>query len=167
MRSKIGRLNFDYENPTPNFDRRKVKGVAAQLISLPEEHYNKATALEIAGGSKLFNVVIEDEKVGKELIQNGQMKKRVTFIPLTKISAHTLSQTVRLAGSFYSYVRITNVIGHRNSIMPLNSPLVKFEQRSLSLVTRKKFPKQLHIFSVIPWSATMLILPRKSHLLKK
>lgn len=72
-----------------------MKGVAAQLITLPEEHYNKATALEIAGGAKLFNVVIEDEKVGKDLIKNGRMKKRVTFIPLTKINAYTLSNQVR------------------------------------------------------------------------
>ncbi|KAF4622118.1 hypothetical protein D9613_009303 [Agrocybe pediades] len=90
-RSRIGRLNFDYDDPTPNFDRKKVKGVAAQLISLPEEHYNKATALEIAGGSKLFNVVIEDDKVGKDLIKNGRMKKRVTFIPLNRITPHTLA----------------------------------------------------------------------------
>ncbi|KAH9475267.1 Structural maintenance of chromosomes protein 2 [Psilocybe cubensis] len=91
VKSRIPRLNFDYEDPTPNFDRRKVKGVAAQLITLPEEHYNKATALEIAGGGKLFNVVIEDEKVGKDLIKNGRLKKRVTFIPLNKINARTLA----------------------------------------------------------------------------
>ncbi|KAF8907016.1 condensin complex subunit SMC2 [Gymnopilus junonius] len=78
IKSRIPRLNFDYEDPSPNFDRRK-------------EHFNKATALEIAGGGKLYNVVIEDEKVGKELIKNGHMRKRVTFIPLAKITAWTLS----------------------------------------------------------------------------
>ncbi|KDR72865.1 hypothetical protein GALMADRAFT_252175 [Galerina marginata CBS 339.88] len=93
LKHNIPRLNFDYEDPSPNFDRRKVKGVAAQLITLPPEHNNKATALEIAGGSKLFNVVIEDEKVGKDLIQRGRMRKRVTFIPLTKINAYTLSNS--------------------------------------------------------------------------
>ena len=71
-----------------------MKGVAVQLITLSEEHYNKATALEIAGGNKLFNIVIEDERVGKELIKSGKMRKRVTFIPLTKISAQTLSDSV-------------------------------------------------------------------------
>jgi len=94
FKSRIGRLNFDYEDPTPNFDRRKVKGVAAQLISLPREHLNKATALEIAGGGKLFNVVVEDDQVGKNLIKNGRMKKRVTFIPLNRISSYTLSEQV-------------------------------------------------------------------------
>jgi structural maintenance of chromosome 2 len=71
-----------------------VKGVAAQLISLPKEHSNKATALEIAGGGKLFNVVVEDDQVGKNLIKNGRMKKRVTFIPLNRISSYTLSEQV-------------------------------------------------------------------------
>jgi len=73
-----------------------VKGVAIQLITLPEEHYNKATALGIAGGSKLFNVVIEDEK---DLIKNRRMGKMVTFIPLTKISAYTLSDSVSFSRS--------------------------------------------------------------------
>ncbi|PPQ99377.1 hypothetical protein CVT24_009207 [Panaeolus cyanescens] len=90
VKSKIGRLSFDYENPYPNFDRRKVKGVAAQLISLAQADHDKATALEIAGASKLFNVVVQDEQVGKDLITNGRLKKRVTFIPLNKIQAHTL-----------------------------------------------------------------------------
>ncbi|KAF8803977.1 condensin complex subunit SMC2 [Phlegmacium glaucopus] len=90
VKHRIGRLNFDYDDPVPGFDRRKVKGVAAQLISLPEEHYPKAVALEIAGGGKLFNVVIENELVGKDLIKNGNMKKRVTFIPLSKIDPRTV-----------------------------------------------------------------------------
>ncbi|KAF8197070.1 condensin complex subunit SMC2 [Pholiota molesta] len=81
----------------------EVKGVAVQLISLPEEHYNKAVALEIAGGGKLFNVVIEDEKVGKDLIKNGRMRKRVTFIPLTKINAWTLSDHTSPEGDNYIF----------------------------------------------------------------
>jgi structural maintenance of chromosome 2 len=87
-------LNFDYDDPVPNFDRRKVKGVAAQLISLSEEHYPKATALEITGGGRLFNVVIEDELVGRDLIKKGNMKKRVTFIPLNKIDPRSIDARV-------------------------------------------------------------------------
>ena len=87
-------MNFDYDDPVPNFDRRKVKGVAAQLISLSEEHYPKATALEITGGGRLFNVVIEDELVGRDLIKNGNMKKRVTFIPLNKIDPRSIDAKV-------------------------------------------------------------------------
>ncbi|KAF5319361.1 hypothetical protein D9619_008670 [Psilocybe cf. subviscida] len=89
LRASIPRLNFQYEQP-PNFNRSNVKGVAASLISLSEEHYDKAGALEVAGGGKLWNVVVTDETVSKELIKNGGMRKRVTFIPLSKISAYTL-----------------------------------------------------------------------------
>lgn len=64
------------------------------MISLSEEHYPKATALEIAAGGKLFNVVIDNESVGKDLIKNGNMKKRVTFIPLSKIDPRTVDPKV-------------------------------------------------------------------------
>lgn len=90
VKHNLSRLNFDYTNPTPNFDRSKVKGLAAQLITLPEEHYDKSTALEIAAGGKLFNVVVENEMIGKDLLKNGKLKKRVTLIPLNKISPFTL-----------------------------------------------------------------------------
>lgn len=98
MKQHLGRLNFDYTSPTPNFDRSKVKGFTASLISLPEQHYNKATALEIAAGGKLYHVVVEDEKVGKDIIKSGNLKRRVTIIPLNKINAFTLSAQVRLLG---------------------------------------------------------------------
>jgi len=84
-----------------------VKGVAAQLISLPKEHLNTATALEIAGGGKLFNVVVEDDQVGKNLIKNGRMKKRVTFIPLNKITYHTLSEQVCYFSTLQEHDKLT------------------------------------------------------------
>ena len=58
------------------------------------DHYNKSTALEITAGAKLYNVVVENEKVGKELLQNGKLKKRVTIIPLNKINAFKMSAQV-------------------------------------------------------------------------
>ena len=124
------RLNFEYEDPTPNFDRRKVKGVAVQLISLSQEHFNKATALEIAGGGKLYNVVIEDEKVGKDLIKNGRMRKRWTFIPLTKISAWTLAPAVSYAQLLEEKAVANSTT--RNSKRPSNSLQAKFGLHSHS-----------------------------------
>ena len=100
-------MNFDYNDPVPNFDRRKVKGVAAQLIALSEEHYPKATALEIAGGGKLFNVVVDDELVGRDLIKNGNMKKRVTFIPLSKIDPRTVDSEVCCRLLFFSEMQMS------------------------------------------------------------
>jgi structural maintenance of chromosome 2 len=78
-----------------------VKGPAATLISLEEQHYNKSTALEIAAGGKLYNIVVEDQQVGKDLLKNGQLKKRVTIIPLNKITAYELPPKVRSLSSTY------------------------------------------------------------------
>lgn len=55
------------------------------------QDYNKSTALEITAGAKLYNVVVENEKVGSELLKNGKLKKRVTIIPLNKINAFRMS----------------------------------------------------------------------------
>ena len=68
--------------------------MVASLIDLKEEDYNKSTALEITAGGKLYNVVVQNEQVGKQLLQNGKLKKRVTIIPLNKINAFTLSAAV-------------------------------------------------------------------------
>lgn len=67
----------------------------AKLISLDEKHYPKATALEIVAGSKLYNIVIDNEKVGKELL-SSKLKDKVTLLPLNKINAHTISAQVNL-----------------------------------------------------------------------
>ncbi|KAH8105378.1 condensin complex subunit SMC2 [Cristinia sonorae] len=87
VKQRLSFLNFDYTSPSPNFDRSQVKGLVASLVSIKPGDYNKATALEITAGARLYNVVVENERVGKELLQNGRLKKRVTIIPLNKISA--------------------------------------------------------------------------------
>ena len=71
-----------------------MKGLVANLTSISPQHQNKSQALEIAAGGKLYNVVVEDEKVGKDLLQNGKLKKRVTIIPLNKINTFTLTAQV-------------------------------------------------------------------------
>ncbi|KAI0264934.1 condensin complex subunit SMC2 [Gloeopeniophorella convolvens] len=90
VRSRLSQLDFNY-TPPPGFDTRKVKGLVATLLALKPEDHGKSTALEIAAGGKLYNVVVEDERVGKDLLERGGMKKRVTLIPLNKIRAPRLS----------------------------------------------------------------------------
>ena len=63
-------------------------------MTLDPTDYNKSTALEISAGGRLYNVVVQDEKVGKELLQNGKLKKRVTIIPLNKINAFKMPAQV-------------------------------------------------------------------------
>lgn len=91
LKSRLAAIDFTYSDPTPNFDRNKVKGLVATLVDLDKENYNKSTALEICAGGKLYNVVVEDEKVGSALLDKGKLRKRVTLIPLNKINAFRMS----------------------------------------------------------------------------
>ena len=96
VKQRLSRLDFNYSLPSPNFETRKVKGLVASLIELQQKDYNKSTALEITAGAKLYNVVVEDERVGTELLQRGKLKQRVTIIPLNKISTYSLPPQVEL-----------------------------------------------------------------------
>ncbi|KAJ7446895.1 condensin complex subunit SMC2 [Mycena galericulata] len=92
----LGHLDFKY-NLGPNFDRRKVKGRVALLLSLDRENYRSAQALEIASSGKLYSVVVDDEKVGKEIL-NSRLEKKVHLIPLSKIQPRTINpSTLRAA----------------------------------------------------------------------
>lgn len=93
-KQRMSNLDFNFESPSPNFDRSKVKGLVASLISLKASDYNKSTALEITAGGKLYNVVVQDERVGKDLLERGRLKKRVTLIPLNKVQPRTVNPQV-------------------------------------------------------------------------
>ena len=83
----VSGLQFSYSDPTPGFDRSKVKGLVAELINIPDKHKEATTALEVCAGGKLYNVVVESEVIGSQLLQNGKLRRRVTIIPLNKITA--------------------------------------------------------------------------------
>jgi structural maintenance of chromosome 2 len=56
IKSRLAGLDFRYADPTPNFDRSKVKGLVATLVEVDPENYKNATALEVCAGGRLFNV---------------------------------------------------------------------------------------------------------------
>lgn len=91
MKRKVANIDFNYTNPTPDFDRSKVKGLVAQLFTLHKDNTDAGTALEICAGGRLYNVVVDTEITGTQLLQNGKLRKRVTIIPLNKISAFKAS----------------------------------------------------------------------------
>ncbi|KAA8571968.1 hypothetical protein EYC84_001909 [Monilinia fructicola] len=62
----------------------KVKGLVAQLFTIDKNHTAAGTALEICAGGRLYNVVVDTEVTGTQLLQNGKLRKRVTIIPLNK-----------------------------------------------------------------------------------
>lgn len=74
---KISDRNEDIKN--------KIVGVLADLISIDDEY---ATALDVALGGNLQNIVINNEEDGKYLInfiKNNNIG-RITFLPISKIS---------------------------------------------------------------------------------
>ena len=82
------RLKFEFRDPVRGFDRSRVKGLVAKLVHVKDKIH--ATALEVAAGGKLFQVVVDNEQTGKLLLGKDILKKRVTILPLNKISNRTV-----------------------------------------------------------------------------
>ncbi|GMN40980.1 hypothetical protein TIFTF001_010195 [Ficus carica] len=95
LSAQLANIEFKYRDPVKNFDRLKVKGVVAKLIKVKDS--TTMTALEVTAGGKLFNVVVDTENTGKQLLQNGDLRRRVTIIPLNKIQSHVVPDRVRHA----------------------------------------------------------------------
>ncbi len=68
---------------------------------LKPENYGKSTALEITAGSELYNMIVEDGCVGKDLLKCRGIKKQVTLIPLKKIYVFKISSKVCVAVTPY------------------------------------------------------------------
>ncbi|CAN1267092.1 Structural maintenance of chromosomes protein 2-2 [Linum perenne] len=93
----LSNVQFSYRDPAKNFDRNKVKGVVAKLIKVKDR--STMTALEVTAGGKLFNVVVDSENTGKQLLQHGELRRRVTIIPLNKIQAYRVAPRVQQAAA--------------------------------------------------------------------
>ncbi|XP_052777635.1 structural maintenance of chromosomes protein 2-like [Mya arenaria] len=88
LEARFPRMHFDYRDPEKNFDRRRVNGLVLKLIKVKD--VRSALALEVVAGGKLYNVVVDTENTGKQLLQKGELRQRVTIIPLNKISARAI-----------------------------------------------------------------------------
>ncbi|XP_077576022.1 structural maintenance of chromosomes protein 2 [Stigmatopora nigra] len=113
--SRFPNLRFDYKDPEPGWDRTKVKGLLANLITVSDVSY--ATALEVVAGGRLYNIVVDTEVTGEKLMDKGELQRRYTIIPLNKISAKTLNDRVVKAAK--------NLVGENNVHTALS--LVGFE----------------------------------------
>ena len=91
LKRKVANIDFSYSDPSPGFDRSRVKGLVAQLFTLDKEKPHAGTALEICAGGRLYNVVVDSSETGTQILQNGKLRKRVTIIPLNKIAAFKAS----------------------------------------------------------------------------
>ncbi|KAL6548040.1 Structural maintenance of chromosomes protein 2-2 [Orobanche hederae] len=110
LSGRVSNVNFSYRDPVKNFDRSKVKGVVARLIKVKAS--SAMTALEVTAGGKLFNVLVDTESTGKQLLQNGDLRRRVTIIPLNKIQAHRLPARVQQA--------VVRLVGKENAELALS-----------------------------------------------
>lgn len=86
-----GRLRFKYSDPVRGFDRSKVKGLVAKLLSVKKTEH--ATALEVVAGGKLYQVVVDEAITGKALLNQGRLERRVTIIPLDKIKGRRVASS--------------------------------------------------------------------------
>ncbi|XP_057727797.1 structural maintenance of chromosomes protein 2-1-like [Arachis stenosperma] len=112
----LSNVEFTYCDPVKNFDRSKVKGVVAKLIKVKDK--STMTALEVTAGGKLFNVVVDTEDTGKQLLQNGKLRRRVTIIPLNKIQSYSVPARVQQEA--------TRLVGKENAEIALS--LVGYEE---------------------------------------
>lgn len=87
LSARLGAYDFQYTNPRPAFNRQKVHGTVAKLVRVNDP--SKATALEVAAGGRLFQVVVDTDATANDLLKNGKLVRRVTILPLNKIR-HTV-----------------------------------------------------------------------------
>ncbi|XP_047316147.1 structural maintenance of chromosomes protein 2-1 [Impatiens glandulifera] len=116
LSSQLSNVDFTYRAPVKNFDGSKVKGVVAKLIKVSDS--SMMTALEVVAGGKLYNVVVDTEETGKYLLQNGNLRRRVTIIPLNKIQSYPLNPNVQSAAE--------NLVGRGNAAVALS--LVEYDK---------------------------------------
>src|SRR5262249_24529068 len=90
LHARLGEFSFDFSDPTPGFDRTKVHGLVANLIKVLDP--TNCTALEVAAGGRLYNVIVDSEQTGKLLLDKGKLKRRVTIIPLNKIHSKPIPE---------------------------------------------------------------------------
>ncbi|KAK1592402.1 hypothetical protein Q3G72_024309 [Acer saccharum] len=71
LSAQLANVQFSYRDPVKSFDRSKVKGVVAKLIKV--KNSSTMTALEVTAGGKLYNVIVDTENTGKQLLQHGDL----------------------------------------------------------------------------------------------
>lgn len=122
LSARLESCDFNYSDPYPNFDRRKVHGLVARLIRVKD--VKLTTAIEVTAGGRLYQVVVDNDGTAHDLLQRGRLVRRVTILPLNKIRHDVLSDSklhhakkiepsTELALSLVGYdLEVTNAIEH-------------------------------------------------------
>nr|XP_031850032.1 structural maintenance of chromosomes protein 2 isoform X2 [Nomia melanderi] len=121
--SRHPQIRFEYQKPEPNFNSNSVKGVVCKLITVKDKR--AAYALDIAAGGKLYNVIVDTETTSKKLLQRGQLRTRVTIIPLNKVNGRAMDNQI---------IHLAQKIGGVENVQPALS-LIDFPEQTLSAMT--------------------------------
>lgn len=95
-----------------------ILGTVSQLITVPQEYQ---TAIEIAIGQALQNIVVETEEDGKKAINylKRENSGRATFLPLTSVKGNRLTQ---------------NGVENEQGFISIGSDLLKFNSKYQGIV---------------------------------
>ncbi|KAL5486574.1 hypothetical protein EMCRGX_G019076 [Ephydatia muelleri] len=145
-------LQFEYQDPVPGFNKEKVKGPVAKLIHVKD--VSAATALEVAAGGKLYNIVVDNEHTGKQLLEKGRLKRRFTIIPLNKIAGKSINDgVVRKAQSLVGRDKVhpaISLVGYEEELQPAMEYVFgsTFVCDTLQNAKKVTFDKQVSVRSV-------------------
>jgi len=109
-------LFFRYNDPWPNFDRRRVPGLVCRLFKPVDFKYE--LALTTLAGGKLYFVVTQDDETVSHILDTNKFPNRINFIPLNIIEPNVLSQDI---------IKIAQQIGGVENVFPALS-LIKFDK---------------------------------------
>lgn len=89
---RFSKFEFRYDDPSPNWDPQRVKGIAANLFRVKDQKYSRALSSVIGGSWR--NVITDNDETGKLLLERGNLQSRTTIIPMTKMSSRGLDNRV-------------------------------------------------------------------------
>lgn len=101
LERNLGGVDIDFHSPE-NFNRDCVHGVVARLFEVSDPAYQ--TAIEVAGGGRLYNVVVDEFRQALYLTKNRCFKRRggVTTIPIDRIESRRIPDNLMRQAKQYS-----------------------------------------------------------------
>ena len=101
LERNLGGVDIEFNSPQ-DFNRDCVHGVVARLFEVSDPAYQ--TAIEVAGGGRLYNVVVDEFRQALFLTKNHCFKRRggVTTIPIDKIESKRIPDDLMRRAKNYS-----------------------------------------------------------------
>jgi len=90
MDQNLNQLDINFKSPSPDFDRKLVRGRVIRLFTIREDKYAKA--LEEVAGGKLWSIVVETEAISSTLLKRNSFGRSVCLIPNNKIQSRDVPQ---------------------------------------------------------------------------